>query len=63
VAGGLSGAAVLAAFVAFGLMLGGRVANPIPLIVLTIAGAYGGWLMGVVVFGAVRGGDEPQESR
>jgi hypothetical protein len=63
VAGGLSGAAVLAAFVAFGLMLGGRVANPIPLIVLTIAGAYGGWLMGVVVFGAVRGGDEPEESR
>ncbi|HEY1455487.1 MAG TPA: hypothetical protein VGG31_03250 [Candidatus Dormibacteraeota bacterium] len=62
-AGGLSGAAVLAAFVAFGLMLGGRVANPIPLIVLTIAGAYGGWLMGVVVFGAVRGGDEPEESR
>jgi hypothetical protein len=63
VAGGLSGAAVLAAFVSFGLLLGGRVANPIPLIVLSIAGAYGGWLVGVVIFGAVRGGDEPEETR
>jgi len=54
---------VLAAFVAFGLMLGGRVANPIPLIVLSIAGAYGGWLLGVVVFGAVRGEDQEEPTR
>jgi len=26
--------------------------------VLAVAGAYGGWLLGVIVFGAVRGGGE-----
>jgi hypothetical protein len=56
----LTGALVLASFVAFGVMLGGRVANPIPLIVLSVAGAYGGWLLGVVVFGAVKG-EDPEE--
>ena len=63
VAGGFAGALVLVAAIAFGLMLGGRVANPIPLIVLTAAGAYGGWLLGVVVYGAVRGGDVEEHSR
>lgn len=62
-AGGVAGVLVLAAAVAFGLMLGGRVANPIPLIVLTVAGGYGGWLVGVVVYGAVRGGDVDEHSR
>ena len=57
VVGGAMGALVLGGFIAFGLMLGGRVANPVPVIVLTIAGAYAGWLLGVVVFSAVRGGD------
>jgi hypothetical protein len=54
---------VLVAFIALGVMLGGRVANPIPLIVLTVAGAYGGWLLGVVVFGAVRGEDQEEPPR
>jgi hypothetical protein len=65
VAGAFTGALVLAAFVGLGLMLGGRVANPIPLIVLTIAGAYGAWLIGVMVFGAVRGtaADGQEEGR
>jgi hypothetical protein len=35
-----------------------RVANPIPLIVLAVAGAYAGWLLGVIVFGALRGDKE-----
>lgn len=54
------GALVLAAFVGLGLMLGGRVANPIPLIVLSVAGVYVGWLVGVVVFGAVRGEEQEE---
>ncbi|HKV88282.1 MAG TPA: hypothetical protein VJT78_09825 [Candidatus Dormibacteraeota bacterium] len=62
-AGGLTAVIVLIAAIAFGFMLGGRVANPIPLLVLTLAGAYGGWLLGVVVYGAVRGGDVDEHSR
>lgn len=54
---------VLVAAIGFGLMLGGRVSNMIPLIVLTAAGAYGGWLLGVVVYSAVRGGDVDEHSR
>lgn len=57
-AGGAAGAIVLAIFVAFGLVLTSRVANPIPLVLLAIAGAYAGWLLGVIVFGAVRGAGE-----
>jgi hypothetical protein len=33
----------------------------VPTIVLAIAGAYGGWLVGVIVFGAVRGGNAKEE--
>jgi len=29
-------------------------------IVLTVAGAYAAWLVGVIVFGAVRGGPDGQ---
>ena len=58
IVGGAAGAVVLAVFVAFGLVLTSRVANPIPLIVLAVAGAYAGWLLGVVVFGAVRAAGE-----
>ena len=58
IVGGAAGAIVLAVFVAFGLVLTSRVANPIPLVVLAVAGAYAGWLLGVIVFGAVRGGDD-----
>jgi hypothetical protein len=33
----------------------------IPVIVLAIAGAYAGWLVGVIVFGAVRGTNPIEE--
>jgi hypothetical protein len=62
VAGGVAGAAVFGAFIALGLLLTSRVANPIPLIVLAIAGAYAGWLLGVIVFGAFRGTRETDET-
>ncbi len=58
VAGGIAGAVVFAAMVGLGGLLSSRVGNPIPVIALAIAGAYGGWLLGVVVFGAVRGGND-----
>jgi hypothetical protein len=35
-----------------------RVGNLVPLIIAAVAGAYAAWLLGVIVFGAVRGGDE-----
>jgi hypothetical protein len=41
-----------------GGLLASRVGSPIPIVVLAVAGAYGGWLLGVVVFGAVRGGND-----
>ncbi len=63
IAGGAVGAIVLAAFVAFGLVLTARVANPIPLILLVVAGGYAGWLLGVIVFGAVRGAGEAGGSK
>ncbi len=63
VAGGVAGAAVLCIFVGLGFLLMSRVSNPVPVIVLAIAGAYAGWLLGVVVFGAVRGaGDTEQQA-
>ena len=58
----MAGALVLAVFVALGLLLSSRVANPLPLIVLGVAGAYAGWLLGVIVFGAVRGTDEAEQN-
>ena len=45
------------ALTGFGDLISSRVGNPIPLIVLVVAGAYAGWLLGVIVFGAVRGGN------
>jgi len=57
-AGGIAGAVVFAAMVGLGSLLSSRVGNPIPLIALAVAGAYAGWLLGVVVFGAVRGGND-----
>jgi hypothetical protein len=62
VAGGIAGAIVFGAFVALGLLLSSRVANPVPLIALAIAGGYAGWLLGVIVFGALRGTDEVDEA-
>jgi hypothetical protein len=61
VAGGLAGGAVFAAFIGLGLLLMTRVANPIPIVVLAIAGAYAAWLLGVIVFGAVRNAGEPEQ--
>lgn len=61
VAGGAAGAIVLGLFVSFGLVLTSRVANPIPLVILAVAGAYAGWLLGIIVFGAVRGAGEADE--
>ncbi|TME15070.1 MAG: hypothetical protein E6H95_11595 [Chloroflexi bacterium] len=57
-AGGIAGALVFAALAGLGSLLSSRVGSPIPVIVLAIAGAYGGWLLGVIVFGAIRGGNE-----
>jgi hypothetical protein len=58
VAGGIAGALVFLAMAGLGGLLSSRVGNPIPVILLAIAGAYGGWLLGVIVFGAVRGGND-----
>jgi len=62
VAGGLAGALVFGALVALGGILSSRVGNPIPVVALAVAGAYGGWLLGVIVFGAVRGGNDKTPS-
>ena len=59
--GGITGALVLGGFVALGLLLDDRVASIVPVIVLSAAGAYAAWLVGVIVFGAVRGGPNGQE--
>lgn len=48
-------------FISLGLTLINRVANDIPVIILGIAGAYAGWLVGVIVFGAVRGTKDKEE--
>jgi hypothetical protein len=37
------------------------VASALPLVILGIAGAYAGWLVGVIVFGAVRGANNPEK--
>jgi hypothetical protein len=59
--GGITGALVLGGFISLGLLLDDRVASIVPVIVLCIAGAYAAWLVGVIVFGAVRGGSIGQE--
>jgi hypothetical protein len=58
VAGGVAGAVVFGALLGFGGLISSRVGNPLPLIILAVAGAYAGWLLGVIVFGAVRGGND-----
>ena len=45
---------VLVSFIALGLVLTSRVANAVPVVVLAAAGAYAAWLVGVMVFGAIR---------
>lgn len=58
IAGGIAGALVFVGFIVLGLVLDDRVSNLVPLIVLGVAGAYAAWLLGVVVFGAIRGGSD-----
>ena len=55
------GAVVFGGLLAFGLLLASRVDSVVPAIVLAIAGAYAGWLVGVIVFSAVRGGGAREE--
>ena len=66
IAGGIAGALVFAGFIVLGVILDDRVTSIAPVIILGLAGAYAGWLLGVVVFGAVRGGsdapDQDEES-
>lgn len=61
-AGGVAGALVFAALIGLGGLLASRVGNPVPVFLLGAAGAYGGWLLGVIVFGAVRGGNDKTAS-
>jgi hypothetical protein len=58
----MAGLLVLAGFIALGLLLDVRVSNPLPVVVLAAGGAYAGWLLGVVVFGAVRGTDAGEQT-
>jgi hypothetical protein len=60
--GVIAGSIVFALFVGLGLTLLNRVASPLPVIILAIAGAYAGWLVGVIAFGSVRGGPDQQGS-
>ena len=60
IAGGIAGALVFAGFIVLGLVLDDRVTSLAPVVVLGLAGAYAGWLLGVVVFSAVRGGSDAQ---
>ena len=55
------GAVVFGGMLWFGLLLSSRVDNVVPVIVLAIAGAYAGWLVGLIVFSAVRGGGTKEE--
>ena len=52
---------VFAALLSFGFLLSSSVDNVIPVVVLGVAGAYAAWLVGEVVFGAVRGGSDNEE--
>jgi hypothetical protein len=61
VVGVIAGGIVFALFVGLGLTLLNRVASPLPVIILAIAGAYAGWLVGVIVFGAVRDTTDKEE--
>ena len=53
---------MFALFVGLGLTLVNRVANNLPVIILGVAGAYAGWLLGVIVFGSVRGTHQMDEA-
>jgi hypothetical protein len=59
-AGAIAGGIVFALFIGLGLTLLNRVATGLPVIILGVAGAYAGWLVGVIVFGTVRGSNETE---
>lgn len=59
--GVITGSIVFALFIGLGLTLLNRVASPLPVIILGVAGAYAGWLVGVIAFGSVRGGPDHHE--
>jgi uncharacterized protein (DUF697 family) len=59
--GAVAGSIVFGLFVGLGLTLLNRVASLVPVVVLGIGGAYAGWLVGVIVFGAVRGTNGQEE--
>ncbi|MDQ6720041.1 MAG: hypothetical protein M3003_04505 [Candidatus Dormibacteraeota bacterium] len=59
--GAIAGIIVFALFISLGLTLLNRVASETPVIILGIAGAYAGWLVGVIVFGAVRGSEDKSD--
>jgi hypothetical protein len=61
VIGGIAGALVFGGFISLGMLLMDRVGSIVPVIVLAIAGAYAGWLVGVIVFSAVRGAGLKEE--
>jgi hypothetical protein len=63
VAGAIAGSLVFGLFVALGLTLVNRVASNVPVIVLGVAGAYAGWLLGVIVFGSVRGTSDQKDEQ
>jgi hypothetical protein len=46
---------VFGVFVLLGISLFNRIGAGVAVIVLGAAGAYAGWLVGVIVFGALRG--------
>jgi len=52
---------VFGGMLGFGLLLSSRVDSVVPAIVLGIAGAYAAWLVGVIVFSAVRGTNVKEE--
>jgi hypothetical protein len=55
------GAVVFGGMLWFGLMLSSRVDSVVPVIVLGVAGAYAAWLVGLIVFSAVRGAGTEEE--
>jgi threonine/homoserine/homoserine lactone efflux protein len=61
IAGVVVGGLVFAVFIGLGLALLSRVSNGLPVVILGVAGAYAGWLVGVIVFGAVRGANDPEK--
>jgi hypothetical protein len=61
IAGAIVGGIVFALFISLGLTLLNRVESFLPIVILGIAGAYAGWLVGVIVFGAVRGAGDKEK--